>query len=214
MKGTENFLTNFFCVLILLKVHSITKNCVPFYGGFWHPSTGCWRTKKCRKVIQIVNVMNLKEWCIVTSTLCVWENITPLQLISTSVQETLKKSIKSLNSLFDIYQKIKNSNVSFIIATCDVKRTRFLNIICLKHLVDGMTSFPVSFPRVLGPLMSFFLLWWNGHSLFFLLNVVIYAKLNIDNKTQKTLNRGINNSIPIVHKTATHNKECPRRATL
>lgn len=33
MKGTENFLTNFYCVLILLKVHSITKNCVPFMGG-------------------------------------------------------------------------------------------------------------------------------------------------------------------------------------
>lgn len=69
-----------------------------------------------------------KEWCIVTSTLCVCENITPLQLISASVQETLKKSIKSLNDLFDIFLKIKNSNVSFIIATCDVKRTRFLNI--------------------------------------------------------------------------------------
>lgn len=39
---------------------------------------------------------------------------------------------------------------------------------------------------------------------------MIYAKLNINNKTQKTLNRGLNNSIPIVHKTATHNKECPR----
>lgn len=53
-----------------------------------------------------------KEWCIVTSTLCVFENIKPLQLISTSVQETLKKSIKSLNGLFDIFLKIKNSNVS------------------------------------------------------------------------------------------------------
>lgn len=84
------------CINFIESAYSITKNCVPFYGRFWHPSTGCWSTKKCRKIIQIVNLMN-KEWCIVTSTLCVCENITPLQLISTSVQETLKKSIKSLN---------------------------------------------------------------------------------------------------------------------
>lgn len=34
MKGIENFLINFYCVLILLKVYFIIKNCVLFYGGF------------------------------------------------------------------------------------------------------------------------------------------------------------------------------------